>query len=209
MPARVRKMNTSRKLLRQTKLQCVLLAVFRERQWWNKAVTVTLLEWWKAKTTTQALRPVERCSKLKTVLVRSHSAGKRKNRGTLAKWQMNMERWIDGDWEMVWKEACNLGNRRSSRRGRSFKKRLIKKPWAELMKRLMRVKRLVNDGELLKRYWWGRCGWTNRKSCCWVSGKLPQAKRGCVAKNSHWTEGVKSKSNQDKGHKIDNARSSS
>ena len=78
-------------------------------QWWSKAVTVTLLEWLNAKTAKQTLRAIERWSKLKSVFIRPIRAGKkRRTRGILTKWQINMEGWIEGEWEEVWKEDCDM-----------------------------------------------------------------------------------------------------
>ena len=37
------------------------------KQWWNSAVTLTLLDWLKASTTKETLRAVERGNKIKSV----------------------------------------------------------------------------------------------------------------------------------------------
>ena len=84
-------------------------------QWWCKGVTVTILDWLNAKTTKRTLRAIERWSKLKAVVIRPLRSGKkRRTRGTPTEWQINMERWVEGDWEAVWEEACDLEKRRAT-----------------------------------------------------------------------------------------------
>ena len=47
------------------------------RQWWSKAVTVTLHDWWSASTTKQALKALERWVKLKATIIRPIRGAKR------------------------------------------------------------------------------------------------------------------------------------
>ena len=114
-------------------------------------MTVTLTGWIRAKTTKQTFRAIERWSKLKSVIIRPLRGGKkRKNSGALCKWQKNMERWINGEWESVWQEACELEERRTASQRKRPRKMQSSKPEEELMRRWNRVKKLVNDGELSK-----------------------------------------------------------
>ena len=63
------------------------------RQWWSRAVTTTLTEWVKASTVKQALRAIERWSKLKAALIRPLRGGRRrKSKGALNRWQTNLQR---------------------------------------------------------------------------------------------------------------------
>ena len=82
-------------------------------QWWSKAVTVTLHEWLKARTTKEALCAIERWSKLKSTVIKPlrEREKMRRRREFLKLWQRNLERWINGDWKNVWKEACDLEGR--------------------------------------------------------------------------------------------------
>ena len=75
---------------------------------------------------------------------------KRRNRGTLTRWQINMARWVDGEWEEVWEEACEIEKQRRAAWEHKLHKSKSTKPEEELMKKWLRVKRLVNDGELSK-----------------------------------------------------------
>ena len=122
------------------------------RQWWSKAVTVTLLDWLKASTAKEALQAVERWCKIKAVIVKPLRGGrKKKNKAALYKWQQNLMRWINGDWENVWSEACDLEKRRAKSRKRQKNKKLTPQlPHEAQMKKWIRIKRLVNDGELSK-----------------------------------------------------------
>ena len=64
------------------------------------------------------------------------------------KWQKNMQRWIDGEWENVWREACELEKRRATSRS-IRRKKVVPQSTEELKMRLWtRVKRLINDVEL-------------------------------------------------------------
>jgi len=57
------------------------------KQWWSRAVTLTLLDWLKASATKQTIRAVERWSKFKSVLVKPLRGGKKeKNRAAIWKW---------------------------------------------------------------------------------------------------------------------------
>ena len=80
----------------------------------------------------------------------------RRKRGALKRWEMNLRRWIDGDWENVWKEAClleqrryNIKRRRANQRGkqhidaRNASEEAALRTW-------IRAKNLVNDGEFSK-----------------------------------------------------------
>ena len=84
------------------------------QQWWSKAVTITLTQWLKAKTRREALQAIERWTKLKSTLIRPLRGGnkRRMKGGALKKWENNLKRWIQGDWEAIWKEARLLEDRR-------------------------------------------------------------------------------------------------
>ena len=99
----------------------------------------------------EALHALEKWCKIEAVVIRPLRGGKKKrNRGAISKWQKNMERWIDGGWETVWKETCELETRRKISRWRRKNKQVHKAPEEVLMKKWHRIKMLVNDGELSK-----------------------------------------------------------
>ena len=100
-------------------------------QWWSKAVTVTLHEWLKARTTKEALCAIERWSKLKSTVIKPlrEREKMRRRREFLKLWQRNLERWINGDWKNVWKEACDVELRRKgvkkNRSGRNSERKIV------------------------------------------------------------------------------------
>ena len=71
----------------------------------------------------------------------------------MRKWQMNLERWINGDLEDVWLEACQLNEERialTERRSKHSTADSNRSTEEESMSSWIRAKRLVNDGEFSK-----------------------------------------------------------
>ena len=74
----------------------------------------------------------------------------------LKKWESNLRRWIDGDWENVWQKACFIKQRRDNimrSRAKGKKKPSVVKHNAKeeaALKTWIRAKTLINDGEFSK-----------------------------------------------------------
>ena len=66
---------------------------------------------------------------------------KKKNRAAIWKWQQNLERWIDGDWERVWEEACESEKKRRARSKRRKGRAVAISPQEAKMKKWTRIKK--------------------------------------------------------------------
>ena len=104
------------KYANSTPMQTVRSIARSLRQCLSKAITVTLHQWLMGSTTKETLQAFERWFKLKAVMIKPPGVGKKRNNyGVLKRWEENMQKWINGDWESVRNNTFELEITRKQR----------------------------------------------------------------------------------------------